>query len=139
MIPMFSTLLAQNQGANDGAAAGTLVGTLIVLIVELAIIAAFFAGLWKTFEKAGKPGWAAIIPIYNALVLLEIVGRPAWWLILLIIPCINIPIVWFILCLDLAKKFGQGVGFGVGLFFLAPIFLAILGFGDAQYQGPAQS
>ncbi len=56
---------------------GSIVGT----IIYLAIIALMLAGMWKVFEKAGKPGWAAIIPIYNLIVLLDIVGKPIWWLV----------------------------------------------------------
>mgnify|MGYP001118907155 FL=1 len=91
--------------------------------------------LWKIFEKAGKPGWAAIIPIYNVLVELEILGRPWWWLLLMFIPFVNI-VIAIIIIFDLAKVFGKGTGFGFGLLFLSVIFYAILAFGDARYLGP---
>jgi len=91
---------------------------------------------WKVYAKAGKPGWASIVPIYNVIVLLQIAGRPVWWLLLLLIPFVNLVII-FLLCIDLAKSFAKGAGFGVGIFFLGPIFLGILAFSDAQYQGPA--
>lgn len=96
-------------------------------------------GLWKVFEKAGKPGWAAIIPIYNAIVLLQVVGRPWWYLLLLLIPCANIVfMIWGIILINnlLSKSFGQGVGFTLGLIFLSFIFVPILGFGDYTYLGP---
>jgi hypothetical protein len=93
-------------------------------------------GMWKTFEKAGKPGWAAIIPIYNVIVMLEIVGKPIWWLVLFIIPCVNI--VFAIWTINLfSKSFGQSEGFTVGLLLLPMIFYPILGFGNYQYIGPA--
>jgi hypothetical protein len=90
--------------------------------------------MWKIFSKAGKPGWAAIIPIYNAIVLLEIVDKPLWWIILMFIPIVNF-VISIIVTVELAKKFGQSTGFAIGLILLAPIFYPILGFGSAQYQG----
>jgi hypothetical protein len=90
--------------------------------------------MWKVFTKAGRPGWAAIIPIYNMYVWCKIVGRPGWWVILMLIPLVNI-IVGIIVCIDMAKSFGKGVGFGIGIALLGIIFLPILGFGSAQYQG----
>ena len=92
------------------------------------------AAWWKIFSKAGQPGWAAIIPIYNWIVWCKIVGRPAWWVLLLLI-CF--PIFFIILSIDLAKSFGKGVGFAIGMIFLGFIFFPILGFGSAQYQGGA--
>lgn len=68
--------------------------------------------LMGMFKKAGKPQWAAFVPIYNCIVLLEIIGRPVWWVILLIIPCVSI-VAWIILALDIAKSYGQSQGFGV--------------------------
>ncbi|MFW6448722.1 MAG: DUF5684 domain-containing protein [Halobacteriota archaeon] len=93
------------------------------------------AGMWKTFEKADQPGWAAIIPIYNLYILLQIVGRPAWWLILFLVPLLNF-IVGLLVTYELAKAFDKGVGFTLGLIFLGVIFWPLLGFGAAQYQGP---
>jgi hypothetical protein len=104
----------------------------------LVFIGLVVAGMWKTFTKAGQPGWAAIVPIYNVYVMTQIVGRPAWWVVLAILPCANI-IAMIILGIDMAKSFGKGTGFGIGLGLLAPVFYAILGFGDAQYQGPSAS
>ncbi len=109
---------------------------LLSTLLMLAIVVAIIAGIWKVFVKAGKPGWACLIPIYNIVVLLEIVGRPIWWLILLIIPIVSL-VVAIIVSIDMAKSFGKGTGFGVGLALLGPIFYPILGFGDAKYQGPA--
>lgn len=109
-------------------------GGFIFFIVWVAIMVAFIAGSWKAFEKAGQPGWGCLVPIYNIYLMLVITGRPAWWLLLFLIPLVNF-IVGIILCIDIAKKFGQGVGFGLGLCFLPFIFWPILGFGDAQYEG----
>lgn len=104
-------------------------------ILYLALIAFFVYCLWRIFVKAGKPGWAAIVPIYNVLVELEIVGRPWWWLLLLLVPVVNI-VIGVMILLDLAKVFGKGSGFGIGLIFLSFVFIPILAFGDAKYLGP---
>ena len=103
-------------------------------LVSLIIFIAVIVGSWYVFEKAGKPGWAVLIPIYNIYVVLQIIGRPWWWLLLLLVPLLNL-IIAFVICIDLAKKFGKGVLFGIGCFFLGFIFIPILGFSDAQYQG----
>lgn len=108
----------------------------IWVLLYIAFIVFVIASLWMVFVKAREPGWAAIIPFYNYIVLLRIVGRPIWWIILLIIPIVNV-IVWIFIVIDLAHSFGMGGGFAVGLFFLPFIFIPILGFGDATYRGPA--
>ena len=108
----------------------------VVIIIYLAIIVAVIAGWWKIFTKAGEEGWKSIIPIYNIVVILRIVGRETWWVILMLIPIVNI-VVWIIVGVDLAKSFGRGTGFGVGLAFLGFIFAPILGFGSDTYRGPA--
>lgn len=105
------------------------------IILGLAILAFYFYTGWKIFEKAGQPGWAAIIPIYNAIVLLKIVGKPVWWLFLFLIPFVNyVFIIWTYNMLS--KSFGKSEGFTVGLVLLSFIFGPILAFGDAKYLGP---
>ncbi|WP_377715921.1 DUF5684 domain-containing protein [Pseudofulvibacter geojedonensis] len=95
--------------------------------------------MWKVFEKAQKPGWVAIIPIYNIIVLLEIAKKPTWWLLLYflsIIPLIGVLIsvtVNIMVGVGVAKNFGKSEGFGVGLGLLGFVFYPILGFGDAKY------
>jgi len=94
-------------------------------------------GLWKIFTKADEPGWAAIIPIYNYYIILKIVGRPWWWLLLLIIPIVNL-IISIIVAIDLAKSFGKDAAYGIILLWLFSVIgYLILGYGDAEYQGPA--
>ena len=100
----------------------------------LAVYVLLAVAAWKLFVKAGRPGWAAIIPIYNIVVMLEIIGRPIWWVILFFIPLVNI-VMAIIVSIDVAKAFGKGSGFGIGLWLLPEVFYPILGFGDAQYQG----
>jgi hypothetical protein len=128
-------LLAQVEYSSSYSSQGKAPGPL-VWIFSLAFAILMIAACWKIFTKAGQPGWAAIIPIYNWYVLCKIVGRPGWWVILLLIPLVNF-IIGIILCIDLAKSFGKGIGFGIGLILLPIIFCPILGFGSAQYQGPA--
>ena len=108
----------------------------VIVIIYLAVVVFEIAALWKVFTKAGEPGWQAIIPIWNTIVLLKIIGRPAWWFILLLIPIVNI-VIAIIMVVDLAKVFGKTGAFAVGLFLLSFIFVPILGYGDARYAGPA--
>src|SRR4030095_3100255 len=107
----------------------------VAMVFGLLIALLLIVAMWKVFTKAGQPGWASIIPIYNIYIWCKIVGRPAWWIILMLIPFVNF-IICIILCIDLAKSFGKGAGFGLGLAFLAVIFFPILAFGAAQYQAP---
>jgi hypothetical protein len=102
-------------------------------IVYLAILVVVIAGVWKAFEKAGAPGWAAIIPIYNYYVMVKMAGKEGWWVILIFIPLVNI-VVAFIVMIEIAKNFGKSTGFGVGLVLLSFVFWPILGFGDAEWE-----
>ncbi len=107
-----------------------------ILLFGLALIVVLVAGLWKMFEKAGQPGWAAVIPIYNVYILLKVAGRPGWWLILFFIPIVNF-VINIIVAIDIAKAFGQGAAFGFFLnFLLGGIGFVILGFGNYRYLGP---
>lgn len=83
---------------------------------------------------------AAIVPIYNAYVFLQIAGKPGWWLVLLLIPIVNL-VVGIIAMLSFCKNFGKGGGFAAGMIFLPIIFYPILAFGDAAYApvAPAQA
>jgi hypothetical protein len=105
-------------------------------IIWLALVVLIIAGVWKTFVKAGKPGWAAIVPIYNIIVMLEIAGKPIVWIILFFIPVVSI-VAAILVGIAIAEQFGKGTGFGVGLGLLGFVFFPILGFGDAQYGGAA--
>lgn len=108
------------------------------VIIYLAVVIIAIAGVWKTFEKAGKPGWAAIIPFYNIYIMIEIVGKPGIWLLWMIIPCVNIVFLVWLYNL-MSKSFGKEEGFTVGLVLLGFIFWPILGFGSAKYVGPSAS
>jgi hypothetical protein len=102
------------------------------LVVFLVLFILYIVSFWKIFTKAGQPGWASIIPIYNMVVLLKVVGRPVWWIILFFVPFVNF-IVAIIVTNDMSKAFGKSVGFTVGLILLPFIFYPILGLGKAQY------
>ena len=128
-------LLAQGDAGGGGADAAAAGVGIVGMLIYLLIVALLVASMWKVFAKAGKPGWAAIIPIYNSIVWVEIVGKPIWWFVLLFIPCVGV-IIAIILCIELAKVFGKGAGFGLGIAFLPFIFLPMLAFSDAQYTAP---
>jgi hypothetical protein len=134
MTTILHPLMLAQTDFQTSAAAGSPVVMIISLLIGLVLIVA----MWKVFTKAGQPGWASLIPIFNIYIWCKIVGRPGWWVILMLIPFVNF-IIAIILCIDLAKSFGKGVGFGIGIVLLGIIFLPILGFGSAQYQGPANA
>jgi hypothetical protein len=108
-------------------------------IIGLLLFILVIAGMWRIFEKAGKQGWKAIIPIYNLYIILKIVGKPWWWIILMMIPFIGF--IWTVWSNNLlAKSFGKGVGYTLGLVILPIIFYPLLGFSDARYKGvPGES
>ena len=108
---------------------------LVFFIVWGAVMVFMIMSMWKLFVKAGQPGWAALIPIYNAYILFKMADKPGWWLLLLLIPFVNIVII-FIVWHEISKAFGKDVGFTLGLVFLGIIFLPILAFGSATYRKP---
>jgi len=132
-LSLSGTLLAQATNYPSGQVSTG--PSIVVVLFELIIAVLLIAGLWKVFVKAGQPGWASIIPIYNTYILCKIVGKPGWWVILMFIPFLNF-IIAIIIMLELAKCFGKGVGFAVGLILLSFVFIPMLGFSDAAYQGP---
>ena len=105
-------------------------------LVELALIALAIAGAWKTFEKAGQPGWAAIIPIYNFYVMCLMARKPGWWVVLMLIPVVNL-VIGFLVLHEVSKAFGCGVGMTLLLLFLPFVGFPVLGFGEASYSAPA--
>ena len=125
-----------NYDPSSGAIAG-MVAVFAAMLIPILIIAVITViGKWKVYEKAGKPGWAALIPVYTWIVMLEIIGKPIWWIFLFFIPCVNIIfMIWTVNLLS--KSFGQTEGFTVGLILLGFIFYPILGFGNYQYLGPS--
>jgi hypothetical protein len=133
MNALFALVLLQDSTSSTPAVSPIGAGMGIgMMIVWLAVVVLMVASMWKLFVKAGKPGWAAIVPIYNLVVLLEIAGKPLWWFILFLIPFVNI-IVAIMLAVAVARKFGKGTGFAIGMVVLAPIFYPMLAFGDSTY------
>lgn len=120
---------------NGGGAAGA-IGGLIMMVIQLGIAGIVIAGMWKLFAKAGQPGWATIVPIYNTYVMTQIVGRPILWFILTFVPCVNL-VAMVLIMIDLAKSFGKSTGYAIGMILLPFIFIPMLGFSDAQYSGPS--
>ena len=106
-----------------------------IIILYLAIVVTIIAAMWTIYSKAGQPGWASLVPIYNIIVLLEIVGKPWWWLFLMCIPVVNL-IILIMVYHNLSLSFGKGSGFTAGIIFLGMIFIPMLAFGDAKYVGP---
>lgn len=105
-----------------------------IMLLYFAIIAVMIAAYWKIFTKAGKPGWASIIPIYNIYTLLQIVQKPVWWLILFFIPVVNV-ITAIIVMLNLGKAFGKSTGWSViFLVIFSSLGMLMLGFGSSTYQ-----
>lgn len=105
---------------------------IVPIIIVVGILILMYASLWKIFTKAGKPGWAAIIPIYNAMVMAEIAEKPSWWGLLTLIPYVGM--IWGIWILNrMIKRFGKGVGYTIATLFFGIITLPMLAFGDATY------
>jgi hypothetical protein len=130
-MPDIRDLLPLIQDALSGT------GSLVPLVVILIVI----AGFWKTLNKASLPPWGALVPIYNVILIADIAGRPMWWAILwfvlLFVPIIGwiiAAIIWFIFMHDISTRFGKGIIFALGLFFLPPVFFVILGFGGSEYR-----
>lgn len=126
---MLATLVqdySTNTDVNGGLIAGYVVVGLIFALISI-------IALWKVFNKAGQSGWPAIIPILNNCMVAHVVGRDWWFGLLLLIPCVGF-VVWIMLMIELAKAFGHGTGFAIGLILLPFIFMLILAFGSSQYQ-----
>jgi hypothetical protein len=120
------------ESSHTAGAVGAGVG-LVAILIYLAVVVLMIVSVWKVFTKAGKPGWACLIPVYNLYVMCEIAGKPGWWLILFFIPLVNL-VIALLVCIAIAARFGKGAGFGIGLLLLGFIFYPILAFGDSSYQ-----
>lgn len=128
-----------SYSAQDEAALGALMGAAAVYYVLALIFAiVILVAMWKLFAKAGKPGWAAIIPIYNYYVLFDIVYGNGIKFLLLLVPFLNIA-VSIGLYIRMAQVYGKSVGFGIGMLFFPYVCLPILAFGNSAYQGPVDS
>lgn len=124
---MYDTTIYGTTSQTDISA---ILGTYAILVLVIAVI--MIVANWKIYTKAGKPGWASIVPFYNMYVMYEIAGMNGWMFLLTFIPIVNI-VIQIMLYLNLAKKFGKSTGFAIGLILLNPIFLLLLAFGNAEY------
>jgi hypothetical protein len=129
---VMSGVVPLQQSSPGGALAG--LGLIVGLIVMFAVFLIPAVGMWKTFDKADKPGWGAFIPLLNIFYLIEIADKPTWFIILFVIPVVNL-LAAITVFIDVAKNFNKGAGYGLGLTFLPFIFWPVLGFGDAKYVG----
>ncbi len=132
----YGNITASADAISESEAAGIL-GFIAVYAGVVALISIIFAIIsivswWKIYTKADKPGWASLIPIYNIIVLLEIIEKPVWWLLLMFVPIVNI-VIGFMLAIELAKAFDKGTGFALLLIFFPIIGYPILAFGDSEY------
>ncbi len=123
-------LFAQRQPDPAESAAAMVVMAIYVVLIIVMIVAN-----WKLNEKAGEPGWACLVPIYNVIVLGRMAGLTTLWIVLLFVPCVNI-IALFMLNIKLAERFGKDAGFGIAMAFLPFICMPILAFGSARYEPP---
>ena len=125
MTNLFSMALLESSGMET-------LFIVLVITVCLAVVVLMIVAFWTVFEKAGKPGWACLIPFYNMWVLCEIGGRPGWWMFLMFIPLVGF-IISIVVQVGVAERFGKGVGYALGLIFLGFIFYPMLAWGDAVY------
>ena len=147
MNTSLASLLAQASGNEEAVAAGIAAFFAAFLLVFVIIGLVTLIGMWKVFAKAGQPGWAVLVPIYNIIVLLRVAGLPWYWVFapfVAIIPILGwiAYLVWIVWVHHrISTRFGQGAGFTIGLTLLGPIFWLILGFGSAKHVGeqPAQA
>ena len=136
---MFAQITTTASSSSDGLSAGA---TFAIIAVLLAVSILHLAGMWKVLVKGGEPGGFALLTIVTCLIpfsfipVMRMIGRPTWWVVLLFVPIVNIGVV-FIVSIELAKSFGKGPAYGIGLALLAPIFYIMLGFGSSTYRGTA--
>ena len=131
MVPLELQAPLQSSDILGGAAAT------VILLFQLALVRVQVAGMWTVFEKANHAGWKAVVPIYNLYVMLQIGENRWWWLLLLVVPVVNLYAVYKIHA-GVARSFGRGIGFGLGLAFLGILFFPLMGFGDYQYCNSSQ-
>ena len=123
-----------NYSSSANSAGSSIMG-LIMTLFWLVVVVGFIVGSWKVFTKAGRPGWASILPFYNMYILLKIVGRPGWWLLLYFIPLVNF-VISIIVAIDLAKAFGKSSAYGIILLWIFSFVGYIaLGFSNDKYVG----
>ncbi len=134
-----SSFSGSSNSSSEGAAAFVLFGFFFVILLVIYLITAFL--LYKVFQKAGRPGWAGFVPVYNGWVLFEISGKPGWWILFGLIPYVGgiiVMVLGLLASLELAKRFGKSQVFAIfGLWLFSIVGYAILAFDNSKYQGAA--
>ena len=97
-------------------------------LLSMALGVLMIVSLWKIFKKAGKPGWASIVPIYNIYIMCEIAEKEWWYVLLSCVPFVNI-YAMIVLYNGMARRFGKSGGFVVGMILLPVVFFPMLAFG----------
>jgi len=135
-------ILAQVTAETTSSSSGGSGGTIFALAIYLIIAILTLIGFWKVLEKGGESGAWSLLWLTGCLYpfafwpMAKISGRPPWWSILLYVPLVNI-VILAIISIDVAKSFGKGTGYGIGLWLLPFIFYPMLGFGSSTYVGPS--
>jgi hypothetical protein len=119
-------VLAQTAAEQASAAASTTTSLLVLALVLLVVVA-----MWKVFERAGEPGWAALVPLYNLYILTRVAQMSGWWVLAAFIPVLNI-VFCFATSIGVAKRFNKSTGYGIGLALLPFIFYPMLAWGDVS-------
>ena len=125
-IPVFAQTAAERAAEQAGAAASTTTSLILLAMVLLTI-----AAIWKVFQRAGEPGWAVLVPIYNLYVLTKVARVSGWWVLAMFIPFLGI-IAAFVIAIGVAQRFGKSTGFGIGIALLPFLFYPMLAWGDGE-------
>lgn len=126
-----ATILLQRSGSGDVDMGPFIIFSLMVL----AVTAVTMAGIWQIFTKTGEAGWKSLVPLYNVMLWLQMIGRPGWYVLALVTPPTAVA-VWAVLAFGTARSFGRGILFALGVTFLPFVFIPVLGFGQSVYVGP---
>jgi hypothetical protein len=139
MLQQFASDLTYSYSSSTSSSSEGAAVLVLYLIILLIAIPTVIIPMWMLFKRAGKPGWASIIPVYSTWVMFEITGFTPWWALLSLIPFVSIfpAVVSLIAIVRLVKLFGKGTGFGVATIFFPFICLPILAYGKAPFQGAA--
>ncbi len=128
------SLLTREAALVVGAGALKAIGSLLVYsLCWWPLVVAPFVATWHVLDKAGRPGWTSLVPIYNWIQLLRVAGLPSWWLLVLCVPVVNV-FAWFVACTRMARAFGKGRGYALGLALLPPVYMVALAVDDAPYR-----
>lgn len=133
----YNTGIGTSMDTSGFAAIGAFLAVYLLIIIALCVV--MIVSMWKVYTKAGKPGWASIVPVYNAYVLFEIVGMPAWYAFLMFIPFVGTVIYavfQIVAYVKLAKCFNKSGGFAVGLVLVPFVFFPMLAFDKSTYNQP---